>query len=626
MVNRRFFYYLFLFLITLFCALPLFKAQFVHWDDDIYVTENEKVQKGITFENIKWAFTTIYFGFYYPITWLSHMLDCSLFGLNPTYHHLTSVIIHFFNVILLYEFLMKLFGDSLKGFIYSSIFAAHPLNIESVGWISERKNLLAALFFYLGLNLYFKFINKKNNLNYALVYASFLLGMLSKPILVTFPFVLILIDYYKSESTFLFFRDKKSLLQKIPFLMALPFFIYITIVAQKKANAFVELSNIPLQHRIAGAFIAIKDYLYNFLFPLKLSALYPHLRDSYSLFNLFFSIIIFLGILILIYKLKGEKIVIFGFFWFFINLSLVLGIIQVGEQARADRYMYIPMVGLILIIVDKIFEKGLKNRTLRNFFLLLFIVVLILFSLKSFYQAKTWLNSETLFTNMMNVSKNASSAYHNLAIIYKQRGETDKAIEFYKKAIEIDPKKAKSYNNLGTIYAEEGKFDDAEYCFKKSIEFAPRMAKPYYNLGFLYEKKGDIPKAIEYYKKALELDPEKPETYNNLGICYIKKNDFYEASNYLKKAYLLNDKNTSILFNYGLTLELQGHIDGASELYQKILTIDEKHLSSRTRLIYIKIRKKKIEEAKSLIEKGLILYPNNQDLLKLKQEVTNVNH
>ncbi|MCX7829858.1 MAG: hypothetical protein N2445_02190, partial [Acidobacteria bacterium] len=226
--NKTAFFYILLILISFLPYIPLFNADFVHWDDDVYVVDNARVKKGITIENIKWAFTTTYFGFYYPLTWLSHMLDCSLFGLNAKMHHLTSIVWHLLNTLLLFWLFKSATGENVKSFILSSLFAVHPLNVESVAWISERKNLLSAFFFFLGLNLYLSYVRNINFKNYFFMYLSYILGMVAKPILLTFPFAIFLLDIWPLNrikiNNALLAKSKPLILEKLWFFIPAPIF------------------------------------------------------------------------------------------------------------------------------------------------------------------------------------------------------------------------------------------------------------------------------------------------------------------------------------------------------------------------------------------------------------------
>ncbi len=594
-------FYAVIIVISFFPYISLLNADFVYWDDDVYIVENERVKKGLTLENVKWAFSTTYFGFYYPLTWISHMFDCSLYCLNPKMHHLTNIVWHILNTILVFTFFKIATNENFKSFVLASLFAVHPLNVESVAWISERKNLLAAFFFISGLNLYLFYLKSKSKTRYALIFISYLLGMIAKPILVTFPFSLLLLDFWplkriKYEKNF-YIKNKSIIFEKIWFLILAPLFIYLTIIAQKEADALATLEKIPLQDRMAGAIIALKDYIFNFLFPVNLTALYPHLKNNYSIFSVVISTVLLGAFLFICLKLqKKEPVYLFGFLWFIVNLSPVLGIIQVGEQARADRYMYIAMLGLLSLVVFVVTKEKILNvnkKVVFGFYLL----ILIALSLKTHYQCLTWKNTETLFTHMIKISPNASQAYHNIAIILKKRGDIDGAIEYYKKAILIDPCKSKSLNNLGSCYAEKGDYENAIKCFKKAIECNPNLSQGYYNLGIISELSGKTDEAINYFKKTIELEPDKWTAYDNLGRCFIKKGDFNMAIDHFKKACDLMPNNEQLLYNYGYALEQSGDLEKAKNIYKEVLKISANHPAARKQLI--KILKKDREQGRT---------------------------
>lgn len=321
--DLRKFFILFLVFSSFFPFIQLLKADFVAWDDEIYVTTNAKTIKGLTIENIKWAFSTTYFGFYYPITWLSHQLDVTLFGLNPMGHHFTNMLLHTFNTLLLFTFLIRGGIDEIKSFIMSAIFSVHPLNVESVGWISERKNLLAFFFFFIALNLYLNYIKTPSFKNLFLTLFAYLLSLMSKSVTVTFFIVIFLIDIFplkRVEASLDFIKRnlKKIIAEKFLFMIPVPIFTFLTIYAQKKINALTTFETLPFSQRIAGAILAYLRYIYQFLFPIKLTAFYPHLRDNYSPLLLVISVISLLLIFAFsIYKLKESPQYFCGFAYFF---------------------------------------------------------------------------------------------------------------------------------------------------------------------------------------------------------------------------------------------------------------------------------------------------------------------
>lgn len=511
-------------------------ADFVHWDDDIYVTSNEKVLKGVTWENVKWAFTTTYFGFYYPVTWLSHMLDVSIYGLKPWGHHLTNILIHLFNSVLLFLFFKRTTQDEAKSFIVAALFAVHPLNVESVAWVSERKNLLAAFFFFLGLNYYFSFVKKPTAINYGKMFVSYILGLMSKSILVTFPLVLCLIDVWPLKRTRFtndnFLKDVGRLFyDKIALFLFVPIFGYLTVAAQKQMYSVASLDNYPLDQRMVGAVFALVKYICQYFFPIKLSAFYPLIRDNYSGTALFFSFfsLVFGVVLFLIFS-KREILYIIAFIWFLINLLPVMGIIQVGVQASADRYMYIPMVGLSIIFVFGLL--GLTNKHNFQISIILhgiFIMILFLFAIRSFDRAMVWHNSETLFSDMVKNSSNPAQGYINFGLEAKNKGDHNSATDWFRKALKADPMRGDAYNYLGNALSELKNPREATEAYKKAYEFNPNHPVVICNLAMSEESMGNSGNAKNLYLKAISIDQHHKSSRIRLIALLAKEGRLEEA-------------------------------------------------------------------------------------------------
>lgn len=651
---------LILIMISFLPYINLLNADFVNWDDEIYVTKNSKVIKGLTFDNIKWAFSTIFFGFYYPLTWISHMLDVSIFGLNAKGHHFTSILIHIFNSILLYFFLSQIEIEKFKSFIISCIFAVHPLNVESVGWISERKNLLAAFFFFLGLNLYLKYLKTPTTKTFVALFVIYLCGLMSKSVVVTFPVALYLIDLWPLKRTILSFNYIKEnfsrlVKEKIIFFIPIPLFFYLTLLAQKEVNALSTFELYPLDQRIAGAILAYTRYIYQFLFPFKLTAFYPHLRNNYSTLVLLFSIFFLLLAFIFSVKIFREKPFYFlGFSWFLINLLPVIGLIQVGEQGSADRYMYIPMVGLLWIFVFGLSDllETIKNFKIKYAYLI-FSSIIIIFSIKTHYQCKVWINSDTLFQNMVSNSPNPVQGYINIGLEYKKKKEYLKAVEYYKKAIECDPLKASAYNNLGSAYYEMKDIEEAHKAFIKAVELNPNHSVMVYNLALSEELLGNIEDAKELYIKALKLKKSAPDPRKKLIKIYEKENDYIKALELAKdgekiveydpefaretvqillflKRYEEAKKSAMeglkrftddpfLIALYGRASLFLGKINEAEAYFFKAISLNKNDIDSIVNLVDIKTKQNKTKEAFEILEKGIKENPNNLFLISKYQ-------
>lgn len=661
--NKVIFLIIFLCLSSFLPFIRLLTADFVAWDDEIYVTTNAKVVKGLTLENVKWAFSTTYFGFYYPITWLSHIIDVELYKLNPEGHHLTSLILHILNTILLFLFLKRGGIDEIKSFIISALFSVHPLTVESVGWISERKNLLSFFFFFLSLNLYLNYLKKSSVKNLILLFITFLLGLMSKSVVVTFPVILYLIDAFplnrlKLQYDFIKNNFWKLIYEKLIFFIPVPIFGVLTIVAQKEINALTTFDRLSWSDRIAGAILAYARYIYQFLFPIKLTAFYPHLRGNYSPLVLLLSILLLTAFIIFsIYKIKKTPVYFAAFFFFVINLLPVIGILQVGEQGSADRYMYIPIVGLLIFFVFLIYEyfpklKFVSEKMILSFFL----VVFLLFCFKTFNQTKVWLNSENLFKNMVEESPNPSQGYINIGLEYKKEGDYLTAIKYYKMAIEADPQKASAYNNLGSALYQLKDLEGANEAFKKACELNPYHSVMVYNLALSYDLMGKYDEAERNYLKALKLNNKAPSPRKNLINIYLRQKRLdeslklslegerlinYDPYFFVTTALIYSEmgekesakqkfesalskfgENYDILLNYGNYLYSINEFDKAEDLLGRAVKIEPKDVASTLKIVDIEISKGRIEIAKEIIKRSLNVNPDDPLLLKKLESIS----
>lgn len=560
--------FVFIFLLIFILTISYFKllnAQFVDWDDPVYVYENRKVIEGITLKNIKWAFTTIFFGFYYPLTWLSHMLDVTLYGLNPKGHHMTSIIIHIFNTLVLYFIFLNLNFEKIKSFFMSLLFSIHPLQVESVGWISERKNILSTLFFFLSTLLYVKWVKGKK---YFYFYSSifvFLLALMAKSSVVVLPLLLILLDYYPLKRLkFNFLEIFKSIREKILFFVLSFVFSIVTIIAQKEANAVQTTFTYPLDQRFANSLYSLFKYLLNYFFPLKLSAFYAHIRDKYSFFTLFLILIFFVALVLSFVKLK-EKIYLIGFLWFFISLLPVIGLVQVGEQGMADRYLYFGIIGLNLWVVY-FFFGNFKNLNISISFL---AIISLFFMFLTIRQCEVWYSDETLFLNMIKNSNNPSQGYTLLGLHYKKRGEFFKAIELYKKAIESDPKNSSAYNNLGSALYEIKDIEGAKEAFKKAIELKPEASVYYYNLGLAEEYSKNIEEAKRLYLTALQKDEKSLSSRLKLISIYFREKNYDEALKIAREGKRLSKEEIDYYLSEAQILVELNRIEEAKDVLKK---------------------------------------------------------
>lgn len=587
---------LIVFLVSVVLYLPVLKNDFHTWDDDVYVRKNEKVQNGVTFENIVWAFSTNYFGFYYPITWLSHMIDCQFYGLNAKGHYFTNILLHSFNGVLLFIFLLIATKSRVRSFIVSILFVLHPMNVESVAWIAERKNLLSTFFLLLALISYLKKFDKETSAKWKKVfsffcYLFFVLGLMSKSSIVMFPILLIIIDFWplkRIEFDFkTIFNQKSHLFElvKEKMLLFVISFIFgvITIVSQKEITAMEPISEVSLWDRIGESLLGYAFYLEKLFLPFNLCVLYPHHKGNYPFFLpiAIFVVISFITTAFFLLS-KRKPVLIAGWFFFLISLLPVIGILQTGLQAYADRYVYFPYWGLFIILVYGIDFKA----SIKKYFYPIYILAVFLCFVAAFLffvtrkQIETWKDDETLFKNVMKVCPDAFIAPFQLGFVEKSRGNLDKAkyyyeraleisedyikrrpksgranhdkanallmldrydeaIEYFKKAIEygfnekdnqekIEIAKKMKLKNIvveGKRLSEEKKWGEAEEKFREAVEISPDSSELWSYLGYIMEQKGNLNEAEKAFEKALEINPLYDTAIYNMAIVEMKKNE-----------------------------------------------------------------------------------------------------
>ena len=502
---------------------------FINLDDTTYVTENPLVRQGLTAEGISEAFSSVYASNWHPLTWLSHMLDLELFGMNPGMHHLVNVTFHILNSLLLFLVLMQMTGAIGRSAVVAVLFAVHPLHVESVVWIAERKDVLSSFFWMLTMSGYVRFVNSKSIKAYCLTIVFYMLGLASKPMLVTLPFVLILLDFWplqrwtvrekRTPCNFSFNNKYKngligSIVEKLPLFALAIASCGITLYAQKEAIKSFEL--FPLTIRISNAIVSYVTYLEKTIWPFHLSIFYPfHPLHPLSV-ALSATALILVTLIGCTFRKKFPYLAV-GWLWYLGTLIPVIGIVQVGGQSMADRYTYIPLIGIFIIFVwglaDLLERWNFGKKTL----LILSAVVLLLLSARTYHQIGLWKNSETLFTHALKITPNNYIALYDLGFSLEKKGDSKGAISYYEEALRINPRLYGAHNNLGALLISTGKTNEGIQHFLAALKTNPHPADTYYNLGMVYYQNGDIPKAIEYFQKAVHENKNHKEAIYNLN-------------------------------------------------------------------------------------------------------------
>jgi tetratricopeptide (TPR) repeat protein len=536
-------------ILTVCVYLPTLQNDFVNWDDPKYVYENPYIQY-IDFGFFKWMFTSFHASNWHPLTWISHAIDYAIWGLNPMGHHLTNIIFHGLNTFLVVILVIRLINYTnqtlppliesnlsiIAGVVTGFLFGIHPIHVESVAWVSERKDVLCAFFFLLSILYYLKYtsstLKKQKTLNYSICLLLFILSLMSKPMAVTLPVVLIILDIYPLGRLNLrsaFTSRRRVLMEKLPFLGLSLASSIITVIAQKTGGAILE--TLPTD-RILVAFSALRFYLLKMVWPSNLAPLYQYPS------NISFLTLQYMGSLILvvcitafcIWSWKRHKVFLAAWTYYIVTLLPVLGIIQVGSQAAADRYAYLPSLGPFLLVglatVSVWKSINLRQHTskyMKLFFLISLISLAGFLSITTVKQIKIWKDSLTLWNYELKLfPENEPIAYYLRGEAYEKSGNYKQALDDFNKSIDLNPYYESGYIGRGLFYAKSGNYQKAIQDFDHAIRIKPFDSDLYYNRGLSYRLSGKYQKAIQDFDRAIQLNPQNTDAYVNREICYMK--------------------------------------------------------------------------------------------------------
>jgi tetratricopeptide (TPR) repeat protein len=520
-----------------------FRHEFVNFDDDGYVYENALVSRGLEVKGIEWAFTHSLKANWHPLTVISHMLDCQLYGLHAGGHHLTNVFLHTAAVILLFLVLREMSGALWRSAFVAAVFAIHPLRVESVAWVAERKDVLSGVFFMLTLWAYVRYVRRPFSiLRYLWVAFLFTLGLMSKPMLVTLPFVLLLLDYWPLRRFAESPGGKKVssirralIVEKIPLLLLSAAGCVTALLAQKHALVSVREVSLPL--RVGNAMVSCVAYLGQMVYPAGLGAFYPFPWHGLPLHEVALSLVLLasLSAAVLFWR-RGRPYLVVGWLWYLGMLVPVLGLVQAGAQSRADRYTYLPQIGVCLMVAwlsADLFAGWRQRRLWLGGIGALVIVVLIV---RARTQTGYWHDSESLWNHTLAVTEENDVANNNLANVLLQKGQTDEAIARYRKAMEIRPDYVDAHNGLGFALLQKGEVDEAMGQFREALNTQPAAAGVHNNFGMALLQVGRVDEAIIHFQKALETDPDLADTHNNLGVALLRRGQVEAAIAHYQRA------------------------------------------------------------------------------------------
>ncbi len=506
----------------------VFGHEYLLYDDKQYVYQNTMVLKGMTVEGIYWAFSTLYASNWHPVTWLSHMLDHEIFGSNPGAQHLVNVLFHMLNSVLLFSVLRKATGSIWRSFAVGILFAIHPIHVESVAWLAERKDVLSLFFGLLTIWSYVRFTEKPTVTAYIPVVVFFALGLMAKPVLVTLPFILLLLDYWPlnryvkltpATGTAIPIKTTRwtqLLLEKTPLLVLSLASCIVTLYAQSRWGSVASMETLAPAVRATNAFASYLMYLQKLFLPVDLAVIYPY--PEFFNHGLVVAAVVALTTITFLacWKISRFPFVFVGWFWFLGSMIPMIGLIQVGYQSMADRYAYLPFIGLYILLAWLCAEMFKRHK--KVLIALCLVWAGLLMSL-TFQQVGYWKDNSSLFEHAIKVTDRNYVAYQYLAQVKIDNGELDAALDYLSKALAINPDDPKAHATLGNLYAKRGELTLAIKSFKYALKLNPKISEVYNNLGVTYYRLGDIAKAIRYYQTALELNPDYSKAARNLEVA-----------------------------------------------------------------------------------------------------------
>ena len=565
---------------------------FVNYDDPIYVSENEQVLQGLTAENILWALTSEHGGNWHPLTGISHMTDCELFGLAPGGHHAVNVILHAINTLVVFWLLTAMTGAAWRSALVAALFGLHPLHVESVAWISERKDVLSAFFWLLSMWAYLAYTRRGGSGRYLLTMLFLTLGLMAKPMVVTLPLALLLLDYWPLGRMRSGLPGQRSILflviEKIPLLVLAAIASGLTVLFQRGAGAVMALDEIPLLSRVANALVSYVFYLAKTFWPSGLAVRYPHPNlpggtpwEWWQVAGAGLLLALITGLVVRSYK---KRYLFFGWFWFVGTLVPVIGLVQVGTEARADRYTYIPLAGVFIIAAWGVPELLAKRRHRKVLFFAAASLAVAALSVCSWFQARHWTNSITLGERSIAVTEGNYMMQNNLGNALADAGRLDEAIELYRHALRIHPTYPDTYNNLGTALTEQGLFAEAVDSFYRALRLQSDNAEVHFNLGYTLSKKKRFQEATRHYDQALRLDGRQAKWHNAAGITLAEQGRMPEAMQRFSAALRLDPDFAATHFNIGKALMQQGNLPDAISSFIKAISLDPEYAEAHSNL------------------------------------------
>ena len=613
---RDIFFCLFLVICTLSVYWRVNSYDFVNFDDKEYVYDNRYVQGGLTLENITWAlsFTDKVGTYWHPLAWFSHMLDCQLYGLDAGKHHLTSLMLHIANSLLLFLVFKLMTGAFWRSAAVAMFFAIHPVNVDTVAWIAERKNVLSTFFWILTMLTYVYYCQQPSFYRYIPILLFFSFGLMTKPMIVTLPCVLLLLDYWPLErfsharlggnsyrengkasvSSPRVFTPFQLLLEKIPLFALAVLSISFSLLSVKDYDNVISTASVPMTLRVANALVSYVKYIGKIILPIDLAVIYPY-PDMMPIWKTIGSLMLLVLISIFIIRsIRKAPYLTIGWLWYLGTLVPVIGLVQAGHwPAMADRFAYVPFIGLYVIVAWGIPEFVKRWHKLKKFLPVAATAILFVFMIITFIQVGYWKNSITLFEHALAVTTNNYIPHNNLGLALQAQGRLDDAIKHYEEALRIRPENERTYINLGVALKGKGRIDDAIKHYLEALRIKPDSEEAHYNLGIALQAQGRLDDAIKHYEEALRINPEDEKAHINLGFALQAQGRLDDAVKHFEEALRINPDDEKAHNNLAITLIYKGDLDGAIKHFRKALQINPNYINAKINLNKVILQKQR---------------------------------
>ena len=590
---------------------------FTSYDDTDYVTENAHVRKGLSGESIAWAFTSTDAANWHPLTWLSHMLDVQLFGMDAGRHHLTSLLLHTLNGVLLFLLLFRMTGALWRSAFVAALFVLHPLHVESVAWIAERKDVLSTLFWLLTLGAWLAYVKSKKVAPYALAVAFFALGLMAKPMLVTLPFTLLLLDFWPLQRLVFplkrHYEALKGLLrEKAPFFVLSAASCFVTFVVQRDKGVVATLKNLGFGVRLANAALAYASYLGKTFRPSSLAVFYPHPHVGLFSWAVLGSVMLLVAVTVLAFRsAERAPYFAFGWFWYVGTLVPVIGLVQVGAQGMADRYTYIPLIGIFIAVSWGLAALARAVPRARMAAPAMAVASLAVLIPVTHAQAGHWAGTVTLFEHALEVTSDNYLAHYNVGFYLYSQGRKEEAIAHYREAVRIRPDYWEAHDNLGNALADKGLDAEAIEHYHRALRINPGSSKAWNNLGVSLVGTNQTSEAVDCFQKALKIKPDFAEAGNNLASALKLQNRTSKPMELYLETGPVKPDPAQAMNDAGLSLGRMNRLPEAIERFEQALRINPDYAEAHINLGVALDHENRTPEAIDHFQQALRIKPDS---------------